>query len=73
MEFLLDPLRELWAERRRAGLVALGVAWGTLSMTLLLAFGQSFLVATNQTISNFGSNLLRVGGGSTTVPFQGAS
>ncbi|MBC8406648.1 MAG: ABC transporter permease [Planctomycetes bacterium] len=71
MEFLLDPLRELWAERRRAGLVALGVAWGTLSMTLLLAFGQSFLVATNQTISNFGSNLLRVGGGSTTVPFQG--
>jgi putative ABC transport system permease protein len=71
MDSLLEQLRELWAERRRVGLVALGVAWGTLSLTLLVAFGNSFVVATNQTIKNFGVDLLRVGGGSTTRAFEG--
>ncbi len=62
---------ELWAERRRIGLVALGVAWGTLALTLLLAVGQSFVEATNQTISNFGDNLIRVAGNATTLPYRG--
>lgn len=64
---------ELWEERKRIGLVALGVAWSTLALSLLLAFGQSFVTATNQTISNFGKNILRVRGGSTTLPYQGLS
>lgn len=71
MDTLLEQLRELWAERKRIGLVALGVAWGTLSLSLLVAFGNSFVVGTNQTIQNFGENLIRVGRGSTTMPFEG--
>ncbi len=62
---------ELWAERKRITLVALGVAWGTLALTMLLAFGQSFVIATNQTIHNFGENLIRVAGSSSTMPYQG--
>lgn len=63
MEILLEQLRELWSERRRVVWVALGVAWGTLSLTLLIAFGSSFVSATHGTIDNFGKDLLRVGGG----------
>lgn len=62
---------ELWAERKRISLVALGVAWGTLALTMLLAVGESFVTATNQTIDNFGENLLRISGSSTTQPYRG--
>ncbi|MHC4379506.1 MAG: ABC transporter permease [Planctomycetota bacterium] len=71
MELLLEQVRELWSERRRVVWVALGVAWGTLSLTLLLAFGSSFVTATHGTIDNFGKHLLRIGGGSTTIPHAG--
>lgn len=71
MEVILEQLRELWAERRRMIWVALGVAWGTLSLSLLVAFGNSFVTATHSTMDHFGRNLLRINGGSTTVPFRG--
>lgn len=71
MGFLREQLRELWSERRRVFWVALGVAWGTMSLTLLVAFGNSFVVATHQTINNFGEDLIRISGGSTTIAFQG--
>lgn len=71
MDLLWEQLRELWAERGRVGLVALGVAWGTLSLTLLVAFGNGFVAGTSQTIDNFGVDLLRIGGGSTMLPFEG--
>lgn len=71
MEPWVHHLRELWAERGRVGLVVLGVVWGTLSLTLLLAFGHSFVESTTETGRSFGTNLLRVSGGSTTRPFEG--
>jgi putative ABC transport system permease protein len=71
MSTLFAQLRDLWSERSRIGLVALGVAWGTLSLSLLIAFGNSFVKEVNQTISNFGDDLLRVGSGSTSMPFDG--
>ena len=71
MSEILYHLRELWAERARVGLVVLGVVWGTLSLTLLFAFGESFVDSTTQTAQNFGSALLRVGEGATTLPYRG--
>lgn len=71
MDAFAEQLRELWSERRRVFWVALGVAWGTLSLTMLVAFGSSFVSATHQTINNFGENLVRFGSGSTTIPYQG--
>ena len=71
MEGVLERLRELWAERRRLLWVALGVAWGTLSLTLLVAFGNSFVAATHGTMDHFGRDLLRISGGSTTLPYRG--
>ena len=71
MESLLYQLREIWAERRRVGLVTLGVLWGTLSLIVLLAFGSEMADATTHTMRNFGVHLLRFAGGATTRPFEG--
>jgi len=71
METIVHHLRELWAERRRVGLVMLGVVWGTLSLTLLVSLGNEMVDASGQTSRNFGTGLLRVGGGATTVPHRG--
>ncbi len=64
-------LGELWSNRLRMGIVALGVLWGTLSLASLLAFGGEMTRAVSGTSQNFGSDLLRVTGGSTTRPWQG--
>lgn len=62
---------ELWAERGRVGLVALGVLWGTLGLGMLLAFGRAMGAATNATADSFGTGLLRIGGAATSRPFEG--
>ena len=71
MDALRQRIADLWSERRRIGLVALGVAWGTLSVSLLLAVGNSMYAATSATIDNFGVDLLRINGGATTRSFGG--
>ena len=71
MDAVLHHLRELWEERGRVGLVVLGVLWGTLSLTLLFAFGNEMVDATSQTSVNFGRSLLQVGSGATTRPHEG--
>ena len=71
MSSLLHHLRELWAERGRVGLVVMGVVWGTLSLTLLLAFGAEMVETTTGTAGNFGTHLLRLGSGARTVPYRG--
>ena len=64
-------LGELWNERARVGLVGVGVLWGTLGLSLLLALGRSMGRATGATVEVFGSELVRLGPGSTTRPWQG--
>lgn len=71
MSDALRLLAELWDERGRVGLVALGVLWGTLGLGILLAFGSSMSTATSATADTFGTDLLRVGGGATTRSHQG--
>ncbi|MCP3916283.1 MAG: ABC transporter permease [bacterium] len=68
---LFDQLRELWDERRRVGLVALGVLWGSLGLTLLVTFGLEFRSATSATMIRVGDDLLRFYAGATTRPFAG--
>jgi len=68
---LASLISELWSERGRVGLVILGVLWGTLSLTILLAFGNEFVDSVTETNRNFGPSLVRVGSGATTMPFGG--
>lgn len=71
MSELRRILAELWAERARVGLVALGVLWGTLSLGILFAFGASMSAATSATADTFGVRLLRVHARATSRPHEG--
>ena len=71
MGVLRDLWSELWAERSRMAMVTLGLVWGTLSLTVLMAFGQGTHEAMTGVLANSGQDLLRVGAGGTSRPFAG--
>ncbi len=71
MEALRLMLRDLWADKGRNALVSMGVAWGTLSLTLLVSFGWEFVTSMRQVAVNYGPSLVRVTSGFTSAPFQG--
>lgn len=71
MEWLRLMIRDLLADRSRVLLVLLGVVWGTLSLTVVLSFGEGFESAMKRAMRNSGRDILRVWGGATTRPNAG--
>lgn len=71
MSELGELLRELWAVRRRLAPVVLGLAFGTLGLSVLLAFGDGFDDAMRAALSRSGDAMLRFSGGGTSRPFDG--
>jgi putative ABC transport system permease protein len=71
MRELAELWRELWVERRRLTLVVLGLVWGTLGLTVLLAFGDGFHAAMGRSLAASGDAMLRLWGGATTRAFGG--
>ncbi|MHB9028739.1 MAG: ABC transporter permease, partial [Candidatus Latescibacterota bacterium] len=55
----------------RCFLTMSGITWGTMSVILLLAFGESFRDAAMKSMSGMGSNIIIMGGGRTTLPYSG--
>ncbi len=68
---LRERIRDLTADHSRTLLVALGVLWGTTGLTVLLAFGGGMDEKMGTAKHAHGKDLIRVSGGSTTMPFQG--
>lgn len=68
---LREVLLELWADRRRLLLVVVALIWGTLGLTVLLGFGHGFDDAMHAALRRSGDRMLRLGGGSTTLPWEG--
>ena len=68
-------LAEFWtdlkAQRTRALLTLFAVFWGTLTIVLLLAFGEGLKRAVVEGIIGAGSRMFMVYGGETTEPFEG--
>ncbi|HSH46087.1 MAG TPA: ABC transporter permease [Longimicrobiales bacterium] len=68
-------LAEFWADlkaqRTRALLTLFAVFWGTLTIVLLLAFGEGLKRAMIEGGLGAGSRMFMVYGGETTVPFKG--
>jgi len=71
MNFWLRQLRELAVERGRILLVAFGLMWGSLGLTVLLAFGQGLDLAMTTAAESGGVNLLRLSAATTTMPGEG--
>jgi len=64
-----------WSEyrkrRKKAALITFALFWGTLSILLLLAFGQGMSTQFRVSFSGLGETLIMVYGGQTSLEFQG--
>lgn len=58
-------------QRKRAALTVAGIAWGTVSIVLLLAFGQGLFVQMNKNKRGMGENLAVLWMGQTSKPYKG--
>jgi putative ABC transport system permease protein len=59
-------------DRRRTGLTMLGMAWGIATVVLLLAYGNGFERAVENIFNNFGTKIIRIWGGRTSMQAGGA-
>jgi len=67
--------RFFWSEyrkrRKKAALITFALFWGTLSILLLMAFGQGMTTQARVSFSGLGQTLIMVYGGQTSLPFEG--
>jgi putative ABC transport system permease protein len=67
--------RFFWSEyrkrRKRAALITFALFWGTLSILLLMAFGQGMTTQFQVAFSGLGQTLIMVYGGQTSLAFEG--
>ena len=68
-------LQEFWNDLRtqktRAFLTMFAISWGTVSVVLLLAFGEGLGQTMQRGLLNAGNRIFQVYGGETSIPFQG--
>jgi putative ABC transport system permease protein len=60
-----DTLRTLWAHKLRTFLTMFGIAWGIISITLMVAAGDGFREGQKRVAENFGKDLIIVWAGRT--------
>jgi len=63
--------RDFRNQRKRMILTLLAILWGTLSIMLLLAFGEGLRVQFMKGTSGMGDKIVIVWGGQTSIPYQG--
>lgn len=72
---LVRAVGELWADVRaqklRTAMTILGIAWGTVAVVVLLAFGTGLERQTMKRFHGLGERIVIVFGGETTKPFAG--
>ena len=75
MRSVLRALRELWADVRaqklRTAMTILGIAWGTVAVVVLLAFGTGLETHVIKRFHGLGDRIVILFGGETTKPFAG--
>ena len=68
-------LQEFWNDLRtqktRAFLTMFAITWGTISVVLLLAFGEGLGITMQQGLLNAGDRIFQVYGGETSMPYEG--
>jgi putative ABC transport system permease protein len=63
--------RDLAVQRKRIWLTTAAIAWGTLSIVLLLAFGEGMKRQVESARRGLGEDVVIVWGGQTSVPYKG--
>ncbi len=62
---------DLRAQKTRAFLTIFAVVWGTISIVLLLAFGEGLKIQISDGLLNAGERIFMVYGGETSLPYEG--
>ncbi len=70
-DLLADTLRTLWAHKLRTFLTMFGIAWGIISITLMVAAGEGFRVGQRRQRENFGKDIMIVFAGRTSLQAGG--
>ncbi len=70
-DLLLDTLRTLWAHKMRTFLTMFGIAWGIVSITLMVAAGEGLRVGQQRAAQTLGKDLMIVFAGRTSLQAGG--
>ena len=70
-DLFLDTLRTLWAHKLRTFLTMFGIAWGIISITLMVAAGEGLRVGQKKQMENFGRDIMIVFAGRTSLEAGG--
>ncbi len=68
-------IKYFWADfrkqKKRAALTVAAIVWGTMSILLLLAFGEGLKTQLDRNQRGMGENIMVVWGGQSSIPYQG--
>ncbi len=70
-DLLSDTLRTLWSHKLRTFLTMFGIAWGIISITLMVAAGEGLRVGQMRQNENFGKDIMIVFAGRTSLQAGG--
>jgi putative ABC transport system permease protein len=70
-DLLLDTLRTLWSHKLRTFLSMFGIAWGIISITLMVAAGEGFRLGWIKQQETFAKDLMIVFSGRTSMQAGG--
>jgi putative ABC transport system permease protein len=70
-DLLLDTIRTLWAHKLRTFLTMFGIAWGIVSITLMVGAGEGLRVGQEKVAGDFGKDILIVFAGRTSMQAGG--
>ncbi|MCK4385275.1 MAG: ABC transporter permease, partial [candidate division Zixibacteria bacterium] len=64
-------LRDLKKQKKRITLTIMAIIWGTISIVLLLSFGEGMKRALNKAQHGLGKDIVIMWGGQTSIPYRG--
>ena len=70
-DLFVDTLRTLWGQKLRTALTMFGIAWGIISITLMVATGEGLREGQRRRSEGFGKNILLVTAGRTSLQAGG--
>ena len=70
-DLFLDTMRTLWAHKLRTFLTMFGIAWGIVSIVLMVAAGEGLQVGQQKVAQNFGRDVMIVFAGRTSLQAGG--
>ena len=71
-DLILDVLRTLWAHKLRSALTMFGIAWGIVSIVLMVAAGEGLRVGQAKVARTLGKDVMIIFAGTTSMQAGGA-